>query len=78
MHEEKQKWRPHTAQSCSANSATTTMKKQLLRRSVHLDVNVDVADELERGEECDGAEHEEEDVACEQSVAEELDCLQHP
>ena len=47
------------------------------RCSVHLDVDVDIADELERCEERDGAEHEEEDVARQERVSEELDRLQH-
>jgi len=45
--------------------------------SVHLDVDVDVSDELEGGEEGNGTEHEEEHIAGEKGVAEELDRLQH-
>ena len=45
-------------------------------RSIHLDVDVDVANKLEWGEEADGAEHQEEYVAGEDCVAEELDRLQ--
>lgn len=33
---------------------------------VHLNVDVDVADELQRGGKRDGAEHQEEDIACEE------------
>ena len=46
--------------------------------SVHLQVAVDIADKGERGEERDGAQHEEEDITGQQSVAEELHSLQHP
>ena len=43
---------------------------------VHLEVPVDVAYECERCKEGDGAKHEEEHVATEEGVAEELHCLQ--
>lgn len=43
---------------------------------VHLDVDVDVADESERRKEGDGSKHEEEDVAGEERVAEKLGHLQ--
>ena len=44
--------------------------------SVHLEVAVDVPDKGERGHEGDGAQHEEEGIAAEESVAEELHCLE--
>jgi len=43
---------------------------------VHLDVDVDVADESECRKEGDGSKHEEEDVAGEERVAEKLGHLQ--
>ena len=46
--------------------------------SIHLDVDVDVANELERREERHRAEHQEKHVASEDRVAEELDALQQP
>ena len=55
----------------------TSHRAALPQGSVHLDVDVDVSDELEGGKEGDGAEHEEEDVAGEEGVAKELDRLQH-
>ena len=42
---------------------------------VHLDVDVDVSDEFERGEECDGTKHQEKHITSEDRVAEELDRL---
>ena len=46
--------------------------------SVHFEIAVDVFDELEGGEEGDGAEGEEEDVSDQQGVREVLHRLQHP
>ena len=54
-----------------------TTKNPVGARLVHLEVDVDVSDKLERGEERDRAQHEEEDVASERRVAEELHALQH-
>lgn len=44
--------------------------------SVHLNVDVNIADEFERDEEADRAQHEEEDVARQQRIAKELERLQ--
>lgn len=45
--------------------------------SVHLQVDVDVTDELEGSEEGDGAQHEEKDKARQQGVAKKLHRLDH-
>ena len=45
--------------------------------SVHLNIDVDVADEFKGSKEGDSAEHEKEHVTGEHCVAKELYCLQH-
>jgi len=44
---------------------------------IHLDIDVDVSDKLERCEERYSAEHEEKHVTREDGVTKELDSLQH-
>ena len=68
---------PTNSSSTTRNNDVSSGSLAAPRGSVHLDVDVDVSDELEGGEEGDGAEHEEEHVAGEEGVAEELDRLQH-
>ena len=63
------KWSAVSQRSIGGQSAVS-------RRSVHLDIDVDVANESQRSKESDGTQRQEEHVAAQQGVAEEFGGLQ--